>query len=370
MRVLFVCPNLQGNGAERHWSILLPELARRGASVGFATLDGRGPFYDQLEADGIPGVCFAEDGESRYGSAALALRRATPDVIVTRGTSAHGLGMFAAAGRDTKWVVNWHRPPGLQMNQRRAAILRFTLRKANEVLAVSDSQVEELLMLGVGRASIRVIHNGTDFQPRDADRADLRAALGLDAGSVAVLIAGRLDPQKRVDRFIDALALAQRVESSLIGLIAGAGALEAELKSHAESAGVNLRFLGRREDMPSVLAAADILCLTSDLEALPYVVLEGMASGLPVIATRIGALPEIVTPEIGVTTDVGDTQGLADAMVALARDANLRRSMGEAGRNRQRRLFSSASMADAYFQAIHQVMGWSAARPADSGYEG
>ncbi len=352
MRALFLCPNLQGNGAERHWSILLPELARRGASVGFATLDGRGPFYDQLEADGIPGVCLAEAGKARYGSAAVALRRATPDVIVTRGTSAHGLGMYAAAGRRTKWVVNWHRPPGLPMNKRRAAVLRFALRAADGVLAVSDSQVQELLALGVDRASIRVIPNGTDFQARDVDRAGVRAALGIEAGRVAVVIAGRLEPQKRVDRFIDALTFAQRTEGSLVGLIVGTGALEHDLKSRALALGANVRFLGRREDMPSVLAAADILCLSSDLEALPYVLLEAMASGLPVIATRTGAVPEIVIPETGLTTEVADTRGLADAMVALARNPSLRRSMGAAARRRQHQLFSSAAMADAYFDAL------------------
>jgi glycosyltransferase involved in cell wall biosynthesis len=357
MRVLFLCPNLQAGGAERHWSILLPELARRGVGVSVATLDGRGPFYEKLEAAGIPARCFAVGGVRDYESVAVALRRASPDVIVTRATSAHGLGVLATKGRRTSWVVNWHRPAGLPLPRRRSIALRAVLPAADSVIAVSQSQVEELDRFGVKQPSIRVIPNGTDFSPRSSDRERMRTALGIAEHEVVVLSAGRLDPQKRVDRFIDAVTKAQRTNESIVGLIAGSGSLAADLKSRAESAGTNVRFLGRREDMPGVLAAADMLCLTSDSEALPYVVLEAMASRLPVIATRTGALPEVITQETGVTIQLGDLEALSEAIEMLARDANLRRKMGASGMRRQQHLFSAGPMADAYLRTLSDIVG-------------
>ena len=300
MKAIFLCPNLQGGGAERHWSILLPGLRDLGFEVSLATLDGRGEFFSLLERDGVPATCFADRGRRASVTALRSLRAADADVIVTRATSADGLGMLAARNRPTKWIANWHRPDGLPLAPRRRLLLRGILPLADAVIAVSDSQVPELQGFGIRRDSIHVIHNGTDFADAGTDRAAKRSELGLADGEVAVLLAGRLEPQKRVDAFIDSLVLAQRDHPSIVGLVAGSGPLEGELRRQAEDAEVRVRFLGRREDMPQVIAAADILALTSDREALPYIVLEAMAGGLPVVATATGAVPEVVTSEVGI----------------------------------------------------------------------
>ena len=163
MRALFVCPNLNGGGAERHWSILLPGLSRRGVGVSLATLDGRGDFFASVVREGIPARCFADEGARAYPAAIHAMRSSRPDVIVTRATSAHGLAMVATRRSRTKWVVNWHRAAGLALSRRRVLILRRILGSADAVIAVSDSQVDELVSFGVRREVIRVIHNGTDF---------------------------------------------------------------------------------------------------------------------------------------------------------------------------------------------------------------
>ena len=155
MRALFVCPNLKAGGAERHWSILLPGLRARGIQVSLATLDGRGEFFSPLEQAGVPAACFAGRGRRAPISALRSLRGSGADVIVTRGTSAHGLGMLAARGRPAKWVVNWHRPDGLPLGTRRTLIMRRILPLADAVLAVSESQVPELLGSACGRNRFR-----------------------------------------------------------------------------------------------------------------------------------------------------------------------------------------------------------------------
>src|SRR5579863_1911798 len=357
MRVLFLCPNLSGGGAERHWSILLPGLAARGIGVSLATLDGRGAFFTTLEQAGIPTRCFAGAGARVYPSVLREIRRSHPDVVVTRATSAHGLAMLATRSSHMKWVVNWHRPDGLQLSPRRVLILRQILGSADAVLAVSGSQSAELQSFGVRRDVIRVIHNGTDFPATRSARARLRREFGIGDDEVAFLLAGRLDRQKRGDVFIDALARAQRQDRSIVGLIAGAGPLEPELRLQAQERGARVSLLGRREDVPEVMSAADALALTSDQEALPYVVLEGMASGLPVIATSVGAIPEVVTTDVGITAPAGDAGAVAAAMLSLAADPARRAQLGEAAQRKQHDLFSADAMCDAYARALREIAG-------------
>lgn len=356
MRALFVCPNLSGGGAERHWSILLPGLRLRGIDVSLVTLDGTGEFFDSLSSAGIPTKCFASAGPRAYPAALRSMRRSRADVIVTRGTSAHGLAMVAARNSGTKWVVNWHRAAGLALPRRRRLILRGILGAADAVIAVSASQVDELASsFGVRRELIRVIHNGTDFPVSSEGRRRLRGEMAIGDDDVALLLAGRLNAEKRVDVFIDALAAAQRQNASIVGLIAGVGALEAELRRRAHDSGANVRFLGRREDMPDLVSAADVVALTSDQEALPYIVLEGMASGVPVIATAVGAIPEVVTQDVGIITPAGDPRALADSMLRLAADPAQRLRLGEGARRKQLESFSADAMCDAYASALQAI---------------
>ncbi len=87
--------------------------------------------------------------------------------------------------------------------------------------------------------------------------------------------------------------------------------------------------------MPQIIAASDILALTSDREALPYVVLEAMAGGLPIVATAVGALPEVVSSDVGIIVPPGDPVALATAFEKLAADGTLRSALGAAGQARQ-----------------------------------
>ncbi len=355
MRALFVCPNLDGGGAERHWSILVARLRLHGIQVSVATLDGRGQFFSQMEQSGVPAVCFADRGRRAPVAALRSLRASGADVIVTRGTSAHGLGMLATRTGSTKWVVNWHRPDGLPLLPRRALILRRILPLAAAVIAVSDSQISELCALGVRKEAIQVIHNGTDVRDASIERSRIRRELDVSEPDVVVLLAGRLETQKRVDLFIESIALAQRDDSSIVGLVAGDGPLERQLRVQAAATGADVRFLGRREDMPEIIAASDALAVTSEREALPYIILEAMAGGLPIVATSVGAIPEVVTSGVGITVPPGDPHAFASALRELAADSGLRSILGAGGQARQRQLFSAEAMCESYAAAILRV---------------
>jgi glycosyltransferase involved in cell wall biosynthesis len=109
--------------------------------------------------------------------------------------------------------------------------------------------------------------------------------------------------------------------------------------------------------MPAVLGAADALCLVSDYEALPFVVLEAMASQLPVIATPVGALPEVVVPgETGLLTLPDGIDSLVDALLLLTSDRDQRLRLGRAGRERQIQLYAAEAMVDSYRDTLANMV--------------
>jgi glycosyltransferase involved in cell wall biosynthesis len=149
------------------------------------------------------------------------------------------------------------------------------------------------------------------------------------------------------------MATVQRQRHAVVGLIAGSGPDADKLMTRATETGARVRFLGRRDDMPGVLAAADVLCLTSDAEAAPFAVLEAMASGLPVVATNVGSIPELVVDgETGLLVEPGAAAPVAAALIELMADPARLRKMGVAGRARQHDLFSAQVMADKYAAVI------------------
>jgi glycosyltransferase involved in cell wall biosynthesis len=235
-------------------------------------------------------------------------------------------------------------------------ILRWALSRADAVLAVSESQRSELLDLGVAPAAISVIQNGSDLRPNRDLREKLRADFGLRPADVVALLVGRLEPQKRVDVFIRALGKARGQDVGIVGLVAGQGPDLNQLRAQAWAQGVDVRFLGRRDDMSDVFALADVLCLTSDVEASPYVLIEAMACGLPVVATRVGGVPEMVLDnDTGLLAERGDVGSVSKALQRLAVSRSERTRMGENAARRYQEHFTADVMADAYADELLRV---------------
>jgi glycosyltransferase involved in cell wall biosynthesis len=156
---------------------------------------------------------------------------------------------------------------------------------------------------------------------------------------VAVVTVGRLQPQKAHEHLIDAAALlaARHPDLAVRYLVVGEEPRQAELEALAAAAGLagRMRFLGARRDVPSLLAAADLCCLTSRYEGFSNVVLECLVMGVPVVSTDAGGVREAIEEgRSGWIVPVGDVAGLADRIASLARDAGLRQAMGQAARAR------------------------------------
>jgi glycosyltransferase involved in cell wall biosynthesis len=169
------------------------------------------------------------------------------------------------------------------------------------------------------------------------------------------VIVASLRPVKRVPDFVRAVLKARERVTELVGVIAGDGPGRAEVL-RAAAGDMAIRFLGHRDDIPRLLQGADLLVLTSAHEALPMAVLEGMAAGLPVLATKVGGIQTLVRDgETGLLVPPADTRSLADGLVRLSRDAALRTKMGRAGRRYSLENWSAKKMIDSYAAVLHAI---------------
>lgn len=153
-----------------------------------------------------------------------------------------------------------------------------------------------------------------------------------------VLAVGRLESQKRFDRFLRIIDIVDRTHTDNLEIdatIVGEGTLRNQLESLNVSLNLThiVKFLGERTDMADIYRKADVLVLTSDYEGMPNVVMEAMASGLPVIATSVGAVPDLVIDGVtGFICSPDDIEGMSNKLLILASNTHLRQQMGQKGR--------------------------------------
>lgn len=237
------------------------------------------------------------------------------------------------------------------------AVDNRTARLCTWIVAVSDATRTALVAQGYPPDRTITVHNG--IEARDAAEP---AALAPAPPGPVLLEVGRLCDVKGQRELIAALPRLACTDVTL--LLAGedieaGGAYRSALERQARQLGVadRVRFLGRRDDVPALLAASDALVLPSSVEGLPLVVLEAMAAGRPVVATAVGGTPEaVVDGETGLLVPPGDVDALAEAVDSLLAAPERARRLGEAGRRRVRERFD----ADA---AAQRILGLYASRP-------
>jgi glycosyltransferase involved in cell wall biosynthesis len=236
-----------------------------------------------------------------------------------------------------------------------AALDRRIGRGASVVLAVSQAVLEtDAARQPSLRAKSRVVHHGLDPTPiiaaGETARRRIREEWGIPVDTVLIGSVARLSPEKSLETLLEGFA--QLLERNggvpkLAMALVGPGPSEAELRALAGSLDIadEVIFAGRREDIPSVLNAFDIFVLPSVYEGFGLAVLEAMAAGLPVIASRIGAFEEIVAEsETGRLFELRNPHALADELEALVCNPELRRTFGANGRHRVEQDFSLEAM--------------------------
>jgi glycosyltransferase involved in cell wall biosynthesis len=196
----------------------------------------------------------------------------------------------------------------------------ITLANASAVLCVSTDLGNIAERLGASSEKIHVIRNGVDASVfRYCDQGEARGRLGFPMGKPLALYAGRLVPLKGLDKLVEAAAIMTwRTGTDWILALAGVGFLESSLRRQAHELGIErqLLFLGAIEpaQVAEWMNAADLLCLPSESEGCPNVVLESLSCGRPVVSTAVGGVPEILGKDCGVLTAADDPRTLAEAL--------------------------------------------------------
>jgi glycosyltransferase involved in cell wall biosynthesis len=212
-------------------------------------------------------------------------------------------------------------------------------RVSDALVAVSPEVRDDLVALGVAPPEkIVVIRLGLDLELRTAVEPGaaeaLRHSLGVSADSFLVGWLGRLTEIKRPADLLHAFALLVEQRAADL-LIAGDGPLRAEMEALAQSLGIRKRvhFTGFRSDVGAIYAACDAIALTSANEGTPVSVIEALAAGRPAVSTDVGGVADVIREgRSGFLVPAGDVTAIADRLERLAADAELRKRMGEAGR--------------------------------------
>jgi glycosyltransferase involved in cell wall biosynthesis len=203
------------------------------------------------------------------------------------------------------------------------------------------------------------IHNGVDAHRfRDDDRETGRQALGMPADAVVVGTVGRLDPVKDQLGLLEAFARLAKTDSRAVLAIVGDGPCREALEARARMPDLagRVRLYGERHDVPVLLQGLDVFVLPSIAEGISNTILEAMATGVPVVATRTGGNPELVEDAVtGMLVPVGRPEALAEALRAYVTDPHLRALHGKAARQRVLEEFALGRMARRYadlYQAL------------------
>ncbi|GGE03524.1 glycosyl transferase family 1 [Aureimonas endophytica] len=317
------------------------------------------------------GLAAIDFDASDTASLAEALERLRPDILHVHagiGWEGHDL---AAVGRRAgiAAILRTEHLPFVLTDPTEIAVHRRAVHDLDAVVCVSRTAAESFVAAGVDPNLIHAIANGVHPRPPGRSRADSRRNLGIAPEATVVLVVARLTEQKGHAVLLDALAADRPSVPGFVCLIAGDGPLRMPLERQARTAGLGqtVRFLGERDDVADLMAAADCLVLPSLFEGLPLVVLEAMAAGLPVVATLIGGTSEAVDDGVtGWLAEPGDAAALAATLRSALADPVALARAGAAGRERFEAKFRASAMAEATADLYRRLAGSTHAETQDA----
>ena len=317
-RVLHVIDSLDLGGAQ----VVLENLIKHGDPERFefeaATMHGRGVFWDRLSALGVPlhSLSFHHKVPLYVPRLAWLCLTRRYDVVHTHLLAANVIAKPVAACCGVPVRINHDHCNDKLTDPRRWALRADTMtnRLSTHVIAVSESTRTFVVEReGVPAERATTVHNGIDtekYQPRPANRTDVRKAFGIRDDAFVVAGIGRLTFQKNFALFLEIAAAIIKTHPEAVFIIAGTGEDDATLRAQAGPLGERVRFLGFVADTALLYPAADLLLLTSRYEGLPITVLEAMACGVPIVASDLDGMREVLRD--------GDTAALVPAGDAAA----------------------------------------------------
>jgi glycosyltransferase involved in cell wall biosynthesis len=349
LHVLHTTFGLNVGGQEK----LLVELARhsdrRCFALTFVSLGGRGELAGELESCGANVIAMGEPSGLKLGliyRMGRLFRRLRPDVVHTHDHRSLFYAGPAAWLTRVPLLINTRHGKNCHSTPRQVVVGSYLARLVDRYICVSDDVKAQCIAEGIPASRLLTIKNGIDV---------VRFAFSGPRPGGPIVALARLSPEKDLANLVRATALAAEQVRDLQVEIGGGGPLLEELTQLAVDLGMGerIRFLGDVRDVPALLSRARMFVLPSRSEGIPLTVLEAMACGLPVVATRVGGLSEVVDQGVtGMLVPAADSGALSEAMVAIWNDADRGDQMGRAGRQRALRCFDVRRMV-AEYEALH-----------------
>ena len=381
MRIAYVVGTVAG-GAGEHVAMLARGCAQRGAEVTVygPAQAGRRFFPGEPPPPG-PAVGFVpvEIGDrprpARDVAAVLRLRRllaqARPDVVHAHGLRAGAAAALALTGhtRPSRLARPSRRPAGaLAVTVHNgppaagtaaavyAVLERIVARRADAVTCVSADLAARMRRRGAAVAGLALVPAPPAAIPDGRLVAAARAGIA-GAGQPVVLAAGRLAPQKGFATLLAAAVRWQGRDPCPVIALAGSGPLDQALRAAAGADGIRICFLGQREDVPALLAGADLVVVPSLWEGQPLIVQEALRAGRPLVASRVGGIPDLTGQDAAVLVPPGDAAALADAVLSVLDDPALAARLSAAARARAAALPTQDNAVEAALTLYRRLAG-------------
>jgi len=369
-------------GTERQVVNLTKGLAPEQFELHMGCFGKVGPFLEEVVSMGIPVSEYKTGSLYSVGSMrarlrfARYLRKNSIDIVHSYGFYSNVFAIPAARLARVPVVIASIRDCGETLTPMQKRVQRMFCQMADCILANAEGVRTWLIGEGYPAGKIEVIRNGIALAPsaNAASVGRLRQELGLSGDTPLVAVLSRLNPMKGIEYFLQAAAMVLQRFPAVRFLIIGGGSYRAdgsyiaEIEKCAADLGLFGRviFTGFRTDVPEILAQINISVLPSLSEGLSNSLLESMAAGVPVIATRVGGTPEAMEDgTTGLLVPPRDSAALAEAMTLLLENPELARRFGEAGRHRVIRLFSIEKMVGKTESLYRKLLGAKRSRASD-----
>ena len=381
-RVLILTVGFTIGGAEQLILTTAPRLQRDGFEVSVACLKEWGVLGDELDARGVRAMALGARGAwdlRVLGRLLSILRRDRIQILVAHLFRANLVARVVGRLGSVPFIVTTHHDSFSWMGWHQRLAERLTAPMSDVVTTCSESVRREAIeRFGLRPGLVRTLRNAIELPegPPDAAARDrVRGELGASPGDLLVGTLGRLDePKKGLAVFLRAARLLERDFPRARFAIVGDGPARAALEGRATRDGVShcTVFAGLRRDVQDVLRAFDLLVQPSLWEGFGLTLVEAMAVGTPVVASRVGGVPEAVEDGVtGLLVPPGDAQALATACAAILGDRGRAERMGRAGIERSRAEFGierlTTEMEGLYRDLLDRGRGGDEAVPARTG---
>jgi glycosyltransferase involved in cell wall biosynthesis len=365
--------SLDTGGLERIVVDLVRQGQRLGQQVSVVCVERPGVLAPQAEALGARLVCLDKKPGIRLGTRRRfrdVLAELQPDVLHTHqvgalfyaGPAARAAGVPVVV--HTEHINNIRKAGGSFLRRQKMAMLwRWATRSASKFFCVSEDIATEMEARRiVPREKLAVVLNGINTEPfrQPLDRAAVRRSLGIPAAAPVVGTVGRLNEVKRQDLLLRAFAQVRKTRPAARLLLVGDGPMRGELEALAASLGVTaaVHFAGYQAQPERFLGIMDVFALTSRMEGLPLAILEAWAAGLPVVASSVGGVPDLIqNGRNGLLFESGDEATLTRLLGELLGNPDRAAPLGAAGRDVVFDRYDLRRMAGDYERSYRELLG-------------